>query len=210
DLVSPKDVEIAGSSIGAVPPEWGPLLGDDLEAGHAIVLVDSSGLHANGATLARTVAAKLPEALRTEMPDGTAFGAALLEPSVIYVPLVAELRARGIKPSYLAHVTGHGLRKLMRAPADLVYVIEALPPVPPVLDFLAEQAGMSERDAYGTFNMGAGWAVYVEQEEADRVVEAAAACGMTARVGGHVEAGERAVELVEKGITYRSDELELG
>ena len=210
DLVSPKDVEIAGSSIGSVPPEWGPLLGEDLAAGQAIVLVDSSGLHANGATLARSVAAKLPAGLRTEMPDGAAFGAALLEPSVIYVPLVAELRARGIRPAYLAHVTGHGLRKLMRAPADLVYVIEELPPVPPVLSFLAEEAGMSERDAYGTFNMGAGWAVYVDAADAERVVEAAAGCGMTARVAGRVEEGERAVELVEKDITYRSDELELG
>jgi phosphoribosylformylglycinamidine cyclo-ligase len=210
DLLSPKDVEIAGSSIGAVPPEWGPLLGDDLRSGQAIVLVDSSGLHANGATLARSVAAKLSDGLRTEMPDGTAFGAALLEPSVIYVPLVAELRARGIKPSYLAHVTGHGLRKLMRAPVDLVYVIDELPPVPPVLAFLAEQAGMSERDAYGTFNMGAGWAVYVERDDAERVVEAAAGVGMTARVAGHVEEGDRAVELVAKDVTYRSDELELG
>src|SRR3954451_24053887 len=74
DLVSPKDVEIAGSSIGTIPPEWGPLLGDDLRAGQAIVLVDSSGLHANGATLARSVAARLPDGLSTTMPDGTAFG----------------------------------------------------------------------------------------------------------------------------------------
>jgi phosphoribosylformylglycinamidine cyclo-ligase len=210
DLVSPKDVEIAGSSIGTVPPEWGPLLGDDLRAGQAIVLVDSSGLHANGATLARSVAAKLPEGLRTTMPDGTAFGSALLEPSIIYVPLVAELRARGIKPSYFAHVTGHGLRKLMRATADLVYVVEDLPPVPPVLEFLADQAGMTERDAYGTFNMGAGWAVYVDREDADRVVEAAAARGMTARVAGHHEEGNRAVELTGLGISYSGAELELG
>ena len=210
DLVSKKDVEIAGASIGTVPPEWGPLLGDDLKPGQAIVLVESSGLHANGATLARSVAAKLPEGLRTQMPDGTAFGDALLRPSVIYVPLVAELRKRGIRPSYLAHVTGHGLRKLMRAPADVVYVVDDLPPVPPVLSFLAEEAGMSERDAYGTFNMGAGWAVYVEREHADAVVEAAAACGMAARVGGHIEEGERAVELTGLDISYRSDELELG
>jgi phosphoribosylformylglycinamidine cyclo-ligase len=98
----------------------------------------------------------------------------------------------------------------MRAGSDLVYVIDDLPPVPPVLAFLAEQAGMTERDAYGTFNMGAGWAVYVERESAGEVVEAAAACGMTARVGGHVEEGERAVELTGPGISYRGDELELG
>jgi phosphoribosylformylglycinamidine cyclo-ligase len=82
--------------------------------------------------------------------------------------------------------------------------------VPPVLAFLAEQAGMSERDAYGTFNMGAGWAVYVDRDDAERVVEAAAAVGMTGRVAGHVEEGDRAVELVAKDVTYRSDELELG
>jgi phosphoribosylformylglycinamidine cyclo-ligase len=210
DLVSAKDVEVAGSSIGTIPPEWGPLLGDDLRAGQAIVLVDSSGLHANGATLARSVASKLPAGLSTELPDGTPFGAALLEPSVIYVPLVAELRARGIKPSYFAHVTGHGLRKLMRAPADLVYVVDDLPPVPPVLAFLAEQAGMSDRDAYGTFNMGAGWAVYVEPDQADAVVAAASACGMTARVAGRIEEGERAVELTGLGISYSGAELELG
>src|SRR3954463_16784780 len=210
DLVSQKDVEIAGASIGTLPPEWGPLLGDDLRAGQSIVLIDSSGLHANGATLARSVARKLPDGLRTVMPDGTAFGDALLAPSVIYVPLVAELRKRGIRPSYLAHITGHGLRKLMRAPAELVYVIDALPPVPPVLEFLAEEAGMSEREAYGTFNMGAGWAVYVEQADAERVVEAAAACGMTARIGGRVEEGARAVELSGLGISFSGSELELG
>src|SRR4051812_12105115 len=212
DLVSPRDVEIAGSSIGTIPPEWGPLLGDDLRAGQQIVLIDSSGLHANGATLARGVAKKLDDGLKTKMPDGTAFGDALLTASVIYVPLVAELRNRGIKPSYLAHITGHGLRKLMRAAADLTYVIEELPPVPPVLEFLADQAGMSARDAYGTFNMGAGWAVYVDAADAERVVEAAAAAGMTARVGGHVEDGERAVELtgVDGGIAFSGSELELG
>src|SRR3954467_287593 len=206
DLLSPKDVEIAGSAVGTVPPEWGPLLGDDLRAGQAIVLVDSSGLHANGATLARSVAAKLPDGLRTPMPDGNAFGDALLTPSVIYVPLVAELRNRGIRPSYLAHITGHGLRKLMRAPAALVYVIDALPPVPPVLEFLADQAGMSERDAYGTFNMGAGWAVYADADKAGAVVGAAAARGMNARVAGHIEEGDRAVELTGPGISYSGTE----
>jgi phosphoribosylformylglycinamidine cyclo-ligase len=209
-LVSPNDVEIAGAAIGTVPPEWGPLLGDDLRAGQAIVLVDSSGLHANGATLARSVAAKLPDGLRTKIADGTAFGDALLTPSVVYVPLVAELRRRGIRPAYLAHVTGHGLRKLMRAPVDLVYVVDELPPVPPVLEFLADQARMTERDAYGTFNMGAGWAVYVDRDAAGQVVEAATASGMTARIAGHIEEGDRAVELTGPGISYRGDELELG
>jgi phosphoribosylformylglycinamidine cyclo-ligase len=209
-LVSPDDIELAGSAIGLVPAEWGPILGEQLRDGDAIVLVESSGLHANGASLARSVATALPDGLLTAMPSGRRFGDALLDPSVIYVPLVAELRARGIRPSYLSHITGHGMRKLMRAPGEFSYVVEELPPVPEVLSFLAEQAGIDGREAYGTFNMGAGFAVYVAPQHGPQVVEAAAACGMRAAICGHVEDGERSVEIVPLGFTYRGDELELG
>jgi phosphoribosylformylglycinamidine cyclo-ligase len=209
-LVSDDDIELAGSAIGVVPAEWGPILGDELCDGDAIVLVESSGLHANGASLARSVAAALPDGLLTAMPGGRRFGDALLDPSVIYVPLVAELRRRAIRPSYLSHITGHGMRKLMRAPGDFSYVVDELPPVPEVLAFLSEQAGIDEREAYGTFNMGAGFAVYVAPEHARDVVDAAAAHGMRAAISGRVQAGERSVELAGLGITYPGSELELG
>jgi phosphoribosylformylglycinamidine cyclo-ligase len=209
-LVSDDDIELAGSAIGLVPAEWGPILGDELRDGDAIVLVESSGLHANGASLARSVADALPDGLLTAMPSGRRFGDALLDPSIIYVPLVAELRRRAIRPSYLSHITGHGMRKLMRAPGDFSYVIDELPAVPEVLAFLSEQAGIDQREAYGTFNMGAGFAVYVAPEHARDVVDAAAAHGMRAAISGRVQAGERGVELARLGIAYSGSELELG
>ena len=58
--------------------------------------------------------------------------------------------------------------------------------------------------------MGAGFAVYVAAEHAPAVVEAAAARGMRAAISGHVEAGERRVELPGLGFAYRGDELDLG
>jgi phosphoribosylformylglycinamidine cyclo-ligase len=209
-LVSPDDIELAGSAIGLVPAEWGPILGDELRAGDAIVLVESSGLHANGASLARSVAKDLPQGLLTPMPSGRRFGDAILDPSFIYVPLVAELRKRGIRPSYLSHITGHGMRKLMRAPGDWTYVVESVPDVPESLSFLVDHAGIDAREAYGTFNMGAGFAVYVAAEHAPAVVEAAAARGLRAATSGHVEAGARSVELPGLGFAYRGDELDLG
>jgi phosphoribosylformylglycinamidine cyclo-ligase len=208
-LVSAEDVEIAGAAIGIVPAAWGPILGDELRDGDALVLVESSGLHANGASLARSLAASLPAGLETRMPSGRALGDALLDPSIVYVPLVAELARRGVRPSYLSHVTGHGLRKLMRAPAELTYVVERLPPVPESLSFLVEHAALDEREAYGTFNMGAGFAVYLERAHADTTLAAAAACGMRAMVAGHVERGARRVELAPLGIAFPADELEL-
>ena len=209
-LVSPDDIELAGSCVGVVPEGWAPVLGDELAAGDAIVLVASSGLHTNGASLARAVAADLPDGLATPLPSGRRFGDALLDPSVIYVPLVAELHRRGIRPTYLSHVTGHGLRKLMRAPGDWAYVIDDLPPVPEVLDFLVTQRSLPDREAYGTFNMGAGYAVYVRPDRADEVVAAAADCGMDALVAGRVAPGPRRVEVPGLGVTWTGDELELG
>jgi phosphoribosylformylglycinamidine cyclo-ligase len=208
-LVSAEDVEIAGAAIGIVDESRGPVLGEALREGDAIVLVESSGLHANGASVARSVGEALPAGLRTRMPGGRELGDALLDASVIYAPLLAELARAGVRPSYLSHVTGHGLRKLMRASVDLSYVVERLPPVPEVLSFLVAAAGLDEREAYATFNMGAGFAVYARRGDADAVVAAAAACGLSAIVAGHVERGPRRVELAPLGITYRADELDL-
>ena len=208
-LVSPDDIELAGASVGVVPDGWAPVLGDDLRPGDRIVLVESSGLHANGATLARSVAERLPEGLATPMTSGRRFGDALLDASIVYVPLVAELHRRGVRPSYLAHVTGHGLRKLMRAAADLTYVVDALPPVPEVLSTIVEATSMGPREAYGTFNMGAGYGVYVRPDQADEVVAAAEACGLRAGVSGHVEAGERRLEVPPIGASWSGDELDL-
>jgi phosphoribosylformylglycinamidine cyclo-ligase len=208
-LVSPDDIELAGSSVGLVPEGWAPILGDDLRPGDRIVLVESSGLHANGATLARSVAEGLPDGLATPLPSGRRYGDALLDASVIYVPLVTELHRRGLRPSYLAHITGHGLRKLMRATVDLTYVVDRLPPVPEVLAFLVEATGMGTREAYGTFNMGAGYAVYARPEDADAVVAAAEACGLRAAVSGHVEAGERRLEVPPIDASWSGAELEL-
>ena len=87
-LVAAEDIELAGCAIGLVPLDQAPILGDDLRPGDEIVFVDSSGLHANGASLARKVAAELPEGYRTPLPSGRSFGEALLDPSVIYAGLV--------------------------------------------------------------------------------------------------------------------------
>jgi phosphoribosylformylglycinamidine cyclo-ligase len=209
-LVSERDVEIAGACIGRIPPEWGAILGQELADGDVIVLVESSGLHANGASLARSAAESLPDGLQTAMPSGAAFGAEIMRPSIIYADLLSELLKRAIRPTYLSHITGHGFRKLMRAPADFTYVVDEPPPPPEVLTFLAEAAGLDERNAYGTFNMGAGLAAYVRGSDAAGVIDAAQAVGLRAWESGRVTAGPRRVELPSLGITFEGEELDLG
>jgi len=110
---------------------------------------------------------------------------------------------------YAANVTGHGWRKLMRHPARLTYRLEVLPPVPAELRFAQEHAGIDDREAYGTFNMGAGFALYLPPAQADIAVRVARAQGIEAWVAGRVEAGERRVVIEPLGVEYGADDLHL-
>lgn len=208
-LVADADIELAGSAVGALPDGRPPILGERLSPGDEIVLVASGGLHANGASLARMVAERLPGGYGTPLPSGRAFGDAVLDPSILYARLVAALAGADVPVSYLSHVTGHGLLKLMRPSRELTYRISDLPPVPEVLAFLAEQAGMDAHAAYSTFNMGSGYAVYTAMGTGERVAEIARGLGHDALVAGAVEEGPRRVIVEPVDVTYAGDELDL-
>ena len=210
DLLAPEDIELAGSALGFVPPPGEPLLGEELAPGDEIVLISSSGLHANGASLARRVAAGLPEGLLTELPDGERFGEALLAPSLLYVELVRRLLGDAqVRLTYLSHITGHGLLKLMRPRRELTYRIRALPPVPPVLAFLAAHAGLDPAAAHSTLNMGAGFAVYCRAGDGPLVVKHARELHLDALLAGAVEEGPRQVILEPLDVTFAGTQLAL-
>lgn len=208
-LLGEQEIELAGAAVGAVPEGRAPILGEALAPGDEIVLVASTGLHANGASLARLIAGRLPGGYATELADGTSFGSALLAPSAMYVPLVAAALEQELPLSYLSHITGHGLLKLMRPARELTYRIERLPPVPPVLEFLVAQAGLDPHAAYSTFNMGAGFALYCAAGAGERLVELAAGLGLPALVAGRVQEGPRRVLLEPVGVSFEDAELEL-
>ncbi len=208
-LLEQKDIELAGAAVGVVPAGRAPILGEDLAPGDEIVLVASSGLHANGASLARLVADGLPGGYATQLPSGASFGLALLAPSRMYVALLAALLESDIRLTYISHVTGHGLLKLMRPSKPLTYRIERLPEVPEVLAFLVRQAGLDAQAAYSTFNMGAGYALYCAPGQGEALVATAATLGLSAIVAGRVEAGPRQVILEPVGVVFEGAQLEL-
>jgi phosphoribosylformylglycinamidine cyclo-ligase len=208
-LLDERDIELAGAAVGVVPEGHSPILGAELSAGDEIVLVSSSGLHANGASLARLLAGRLPDGYATKLPSGASLGEALLEPSVMYARLVAELLQAKLAITYLSHVTGHGLLKLMRPAKALTYRIERLPEVPEVLRFLVAQAELDAHAAYSTFNMGSGYAIYCAKGDAEAVLEIARGLGLSALLAGHVEEGPRQVILEPVDVRFAGDELEL-
>ena len=208
-VVEASRIDLAASCVGIVKGRDRLMLGERLQAGDAIVLLASSGIHANGISLARKLAEQLPEGYRTPLADGRTFGEALLDPTVLYPPVIEALFEAGVRPHYAVNITGHGWRKLMRHPAELKYVIRRVPPVPDVLQFLQAQGGMSTRDAYGTLNMGAGFALFVARADVAATIGAARAAGLASWHAGDVEAGEKSVVIAPLGLTYAASELHL-
>jgi phosphoribosylformylglycinamidine cyclo-ligase len=211
-VVAQGRIDLAASCTGIVSPKDRLSLGERLGPGDRIVLLASSGIHANGLSLARQLATQLERGYLTPLPGSAvpmSYGEALLEPTVLYAPITEALHKSGIRPHYCANITGHGWRKLMRHAAELTYRIHALPDVPPVLRFIQGCAGMTDRDAYGTFNMGAGFALFVAAEDAERTIAVARKAGVDAWLAGAVEAGPKRLLIDPLGLEYDGSELGL-
>ncbi|KKQ84004.1 MAG: Phosphoribosylformylglycinamidine cyclo-ligase [Candidatus Woesebacteria bacterium GW2011_GWB1_38_8] len=202
-IVVPGTVVLSGSAVGLIRPKWRLISSENIQADDAIVLIESSGIHANGLTMARQIADKLPEGYLTRLDDGRTYGEALLDPTHIYVALVEGCVSMGAHIHYAVNITGHGWRKLMRAPQPFTYVIERLPKQHPVFGFIQKHGPVDDREAFGNFNMGAGFALYVPENEADLVCQVATALGMEAIHAGHIEASEEKKVVIEpKSLEY--------
>jgi phosphoribosylformylglycinamidine cyclo-ligase len=212
-IVEGGRIDLAASCTGLINPKERLSVGDRLAAGDQIVMLDSSGIHANGLSLARKLLERLPGGWLTEIDPvnhpGLTYGEALLAPTVLYSPVTEALWAAGIVPHYNANITGHGWRKLLRHPGAFTYRIHTVPPVPPVLRFIQHHAQHDDREAYGTLNMGAGFALFVAAADAERTVQIAQGLGLGARVAGTVEAGDKQVLIEPLGIRFGDDDLQL-
>ena len=209
-LIEPGAIVLAGSAIGRISPKSLRIVGDVRE-GDAIVFVASSGVQTNGLTLCRKIAESLPKRYATRIEGGMTLGEALLAPSTIYVAFVRECQRRGVRINYAAHVTGHGWRKLMRLEEPFVYEITEPHPQPAILRFLMEAGPVAPREAFATFNMGIGFAVYVAPGAAGAALEAARSAGYDAWVAGKVrrDGGRKAVSIPSLGLEFEGDTLQV-
>ncbi|CAN5643329.1 phosphoribosylformylglycinamidine cyclo-ligase [soil metagenome] len=208
-IINPDTIDLGGSAVGIINPKERLVLGDKLTAGDAIVLIESSGIHANGITFVRSMAEKAPDIYKSKLPNGRLFGEALLSPTHLYVSLVRGILESGIDVHYMVNITGHGWRKLMRATKEFKYVLNDIPAPQDEFTFMQEHAGTDAQEMYGNFNMGAGFAVYVPKADAQKVVDIAAANNLKALVAGRVESGPKQVVIEPKNITFASDTLEV-
>lgn len=202
-------VDLASSCVGLIKPKGRLTLGEKLKAGDSIILFESSGIHANGLSMARKIAEKLPQGYRTTLSEGETYGEALLEPTIIYSKLITDLFEAGVDIHYMVNITGHGWRKIMRHTKPFTYQIFVIPPVPSVFKFMMKHGPISTKEAYGSLNMGAGFAVFVPRKDVRKVLRIAKEHDIKAYEAGVVQAGKKRVIIEPKKIVFEGKSLEV-
>jgi phosphoribosylformylglycinamidine cyclo-ligase len=188
------DYDLAGFCVGAV--ERGEqLTGSKVAAGDVLLGLASSGVHSNGYSLVRRLAAdkgwKLDRPALFD-PDVLLIDA-LIEPTRIYVKsLLPAIRAGRIHA--LAHITGGGLLENVPRvlPEGLHARIDADAwPQPRLMAFLQAQGHIEPAEMARTFNCGIGMVLSVAAGEVAALKADLEAAGETFYVIGAIEPGAR-------------------
>ena len=184
---SPHGFDLCGTAFGTVALDE-MVTGADARPGDALVGLPSSGLHSNGYTLARRALLDDGGLLLDDSPPalgGRSVADALLEPTVIYVRAALELLRSDIAVRGLAHITGGGLRNLLRLGGErLGFAIEEPLPIPAICSLVAELGDVPTAEMWDIFNMGCGFVAVVPADRADDAVALLSAHHPgTARIG---------------------------
>ena len=208
-IIKPNTVDLGGSAVGIIDSAKKLVTGKKLSAGDRILLLRSNGINANGVSLSRAVAKRLPKGYGTKLPSGKLFGEALLTKTNIYASVIQDLFKSKVDIHYISNITGHGLRKIMRARKDFTYVIEKVFDPQEVFLFIQKHAILSDKEIYQTLNMGMDYAIFLPPNhiyKAQKVIEKNKFRSIDA---GYVEKGERKVIIKPKNIVFKGSELQI-
>ncbi|QQN73106.1 phosphoribosylformylglycinamidine cyclo-ligase [Croceicoccus sp. YJ47] len=193
-MYGPGDYDLAGFCVGAV--ERGEqLTGDRVAAGDVLLGLASSGVHSNGYSLVRRLAAD--KGWKLDRPalfdQDVLLIDALIAPTRIYVKsLLGPVRAARIHA--LAHITGGGLLENVPRvlPEGLHARIDADSwPQTRLMAFLQAQGNIEPEEMARTFNCGIGMVLSVAPDEVESLTADLKAAGETVHRIGEIVEGQR-------------------
>ncbi len=200
-----EDYDLAGFCVGAVERE-DLLTGRNIAPGDVLIGLASSGVHSNGFSLVRRLAADKGWRLDRPAPFDIDVRLidALMTPTRIYVAsLLPLIRARQIKG--LAHITGGGLlENIPRVlPHDAHAMVDADAwPLPRLMAWLQAQGAIEPDEFARTFNAGIGMVAIVAAEDCEGVIAALTTAGERAQRIGEIVAGVRGCTVTGSAETW--------
>ena len=194
------EYDLAGTIVGVVDRSR-IVDGRSITPGDVLVGLASDGLHTNGFSLARHVLFDVTGLTVDDTPTplgGRTLGDALLAPHRCYapsvLPLLDEFNVKG-----MAHITGGGFYDNIPRilPTDCsVTVDRRLWTVPPIFTLIQELGRVADSEMYRTFNMGIGFVLVVEREQAGPIVTRLTEAGEQAGIIGDVHRGPSEVDIL--------------
>ena len=189
-ILGEDEYDVAAAATGVVEADE-VLRPESVRTGDVVVALGSSGLHSNGYSLARHIIAENGLSLDQAVPGSTrSLGEELLEPTLVYTPLVLDLLERdraGIR--IFSHVTGGGIaQNLQRVlPKTAAVTLDRSRWSPPaIMRALTEWGGVNLTDVEDTWNMGIGFFAVVDHQSVDRVIDSSRQAGIDAFVAGEI------------------------
>ncbi len=197
--------DIAGGLIGFVKKED---INTNVKIGDKIIALKSSGAHSNGYTDLRLRLLKGDFETRPEFKknykgrfklddkfDGSTIGKVLLEPTRIYCKSIAaiadKMKVLGINN------TGYGLKNFNRIKGFQFLIDNPIKPQP-IFELMQKESGFSDEQMYKKFNMGMGFFLIVDKNDADKALSIAEKFKEEAKIVGEVKEGSGTV-LVRDG-----------
>jgi phosphoribosylformylglycinamidine cyclo-ligase len=157
-------LDLAGTCLG-VQDRDKVVTGEKVAPGDVIIGVASTGVHANGYTLARKIANE-NSGYEAKLPSGKMVGEALITPTRIYSEVLDVCRA--VEVHGMCHVTGGGLLNLLRI-SNYGFSIEDPMQIPEILQWIAEKGELETNELYRTFNMGMGFVFIVPEVDGAKI-----------------------------------------
>lgn len=197
-LMPVDEYDLAGFAVGVVDKK-DIIDGSTIKGGDVLVGIASSGVHSNGFSLVRSVFDMSKESLDTYYEElGKTLGEALIEPTRIYVKALKNVKKAGVKIKGCSHITGGGfyenVPRMLPDTAKAIIQKDSYP-VPPIFDLIQKNGNIEEKMMYNTFNMGLGMVIALDPKDVDNAMKAIQEAGDSCFVVGHIEDGEKGVEL---------------
>ena len=184
---------MAGFAVGAVERSL-ILPRSDMSIGDIVLGLPSSGIHSNGFSLVRKIVSVSGSRYSSPCPwdSSTTLGAALLEPTKIYVKTLLPAIRKGLLKG-LSHITGGGflenIPRMLPSGAGCYIDVEAWE-LPPVFRWLIKEGGVQPLEMARTFNNGIGMVLIVSRDKTDEAIQTIQESGEQVYKVGEVVAGE--------------------
>lgn len=172
----------------------------------------NGGMGSNGLTSARhdvfnkTYASNYPESYDPAIPtdlifsgscsltdktevEGVNAGQLVLSPTRTYAPVIKDI-LNEMRPLIhgIIHCSGGAQTKVLHFANNVHIIKDNLFPTPPLFNLIQRESSTDWQEMYKVFNMGHRMELYVDQAQAQRIIEISQSYGIEARIAGSVHA----------------------